>query len=195
MNDPTRAVAARAAWPRAAPAPLGARAVANPYAPPRSNLEPRTATRPVKIASGPGQDRLGRVRFIAGSLGLLLAAAAIDALGGGVTLVMPQTLRELAWTVFVLLAYPSLIALGAMVTIQRLHDLDRGGWLAVLVFVPIANLLFLLALYALPGNTRANRHGRRPPPNSMAVTVCALALATLVAGLLALRQFGVAVPA
>ncbi|WP_308620614.1 DUF805 domain-containing protein [uncultured Desulfovibrio sp.] len=44
------------------------------------------------------------------------------------------------------------------VSVRRLHDSDRSGWLALLLFVPLVNL-FCLALLFLPGTPGSNRYG------------------------------------
>lgn len=156
----------------------------NPYAAPHSNLEHTPSPGgEAEIALISTEGRLGRVRFIAYSLGLLLPAVTLDAVMGGVSLALPGTWSEWLWTAFLLMTYPTLLALWVMVMIQRIHDLSRSGWWALLIFVPIANLFFWLALYALPGTASTNRFGARPPPNSLAVKVCALALSSLALGL------------
>lgn len=43
--------------------------------------------------------------------------------------------------------------------VRRLHDFNQSGWWAVLLFVPGVNLLFLLALMAIPGTEGENRFG------------------------------------
>jgi uncharacterized membrane protein YhaH (DUF805 family) len=52
---------------------------------------------------------------------------------------------------------------------RRLHDLDRSGWWAVLMFVPLINLLLLLYLLLMPGNNDVNGHGAPPTSNSLAI--------------------------
>jgi len=47
------------------------------------------------------------------------------------------------------------------VTVRRLHDTDRSGWLALLVLVPILGWLLLLAMTLQPSDDQ-NRYGNRP---------------------------------
>ncbi|GAB4525294.1 MAG: hypothetical protein Tsb0019_27310 [Roseibium sp.] len=48
--------------------------------------------------------------------------------------------------------------------IKRLQDIGQSGLLALLIFVPIVNLIMLIVLGIVPGQAGANRHG--PMPNS-----------------------------
>jgi uncharacterized membrane protein YhaH (DUF805 family) len=45
------------------------------------------------------------------------------------------------------------------ITVKRLHDLGRSGWIAVLAFFPFLNLLTIILLSALPGTQGPNRYG------------------------------------
>ena len=74
-------------------------------------------------------------------------------------------------------------------TIQRCHDFNASGWLAVLVILPLASLLFWL----VPGNTANNKYGYPPrPPSSLLRKGAALLLLILVAVVtfLALKYLG-----
>lgn len=50
------------------------------------------------------------------------------------------------------------------VVIKRLQDLGQSGLLALLLFVPVVNLIVLIILGVVPSRGGANRHG--PLPNS-----------------------------
>lgn len=49
-----------------------------------------------------------------------------------------------------------------MLMIRRLHDLDKTGWLALLVLVPVVNAFFVLYLFFAPGTVGANDYGADP---------------------------------
>jgi uncharacterized membrane protein YhaH (DUF805 family) len=106
--------------------------------------------------------RLGRVRYIAYSIGFGLlfnmASTAFAALGG----------ENLGLILFI----ATLVAGGvihALLSIQRAHDLNTTGWLAILAFIPLLNLIFWFA----PGTKAENRFGKQTPPNSTGVTIAA----------------------
>jgi len=45
----------------------------------------------------------------------------------------------------------------ACTAIKRLHDIGQRGYLIIIVFIPYVNILFLLALFLIPGQKDANR--------------------------------------
>jgi uncharacterized membrane protein YhaH (DUF805 family) len=48
------------------------------------------------------------------------------------------------------------------VSVRRLHDQDRSGWLLLLVFVPVLGWFALLVFMCLEGTRGANRFGPDP---------------------------------
>jgi uncharacterized membrane protein YhaH (DUF805 family) len=59
-----------------------------------------------------------------------------------------------------------------MLTIQRAHDFNTTGWIALLAVVPLVNLIF----WFIPGTEGENRFGRQTPPNSIVAILLALIL-------------------
>ena len=63
--------------------------------------------------------------------------------------------------------------------VKRLHDLDKSGWLILLMFVPIVNALFGLYMLFADGTVGPNQYGEDPKnrmpyqaqPSSVNVTV------------------------
>ena len=49
-----------------------------------------------------------------------------------------------------------------LLTIRRLHDLDKSGWLYLIMLVPIINLIFLVYLLFVKGTVGSNRYGSDP---------------------------------
>lgn len=45
---------------------------------------------------------------------------------------------------------------------QRCHDIGWIGWCAFLIFVPLLNTIFWLALFFIPGTRGPNRYGPDP---------------------------------
>jgi uncharacterized membrane protein YhaH (DUF805 family) len=125
--------------------------------------------------------RLGRVRYIAYSIGFgvlfNMASAAVTALGG----------KSLGPVLFAV----TLIAGGvihALLSIQRAHDIDWTGWLAILAFIPLLNLIF----WFVPGTGGENRFGKQTPPNGIGVIIAAWIIPiVMIVGILA----AVAIPA
>lgn len=136
----------------------------------------------VKIFSAAG--RLGRVRYIGYSTGMALVfALVVGALSGAMAAVSPVAVGAV-----VILGYVAVFTVSVMLTIQRAHDFDSSGWMSLLMFVPLVNLIF----WFIPGSVGENRFGKRPPPNTTGVIVLAFLFpAIAVLGILA----AIAIPA
>jgi type IV pilus assembly protein PilA len=90
--------------------------------------------------------------------------------------------------ILTLVGYLAIFVLMVMLTIQRSHDFDTSGWLSLLMFVPLVNLIF----WFIPGSPGENRFGKRPPPNTVGVVLLACILPfVFVVGILA----AIAIPA
>lgn len=156
----------------------------NPYTTPKAKVtDPDEEYGEIKVFSASG--RLGRVRYIGYSIGLplligLLGVFLSGAIGAfaGKAVVLPM----------VVLMYGAIFVLLVMLTIQRAHDFDTTGWLAILVIVPLANLIF----WFIPGTDGENRFGKKTPPNGIGVILLACIIPLVfVVGILA----AIAIPA
>ena len=127
----------------------------------------------------------GRIRrieyFLSGIVGGIVFSIAW-ALGIG-TFILGAGMGSAGGSVFGLL-----IGLAALVAsmwfslaqgVKRLHDLDKSGWLILLMFVPIVNALFGLYMLFADGTVGPNQYGEDPinrmpyqaQPSSVNVTV------------------------
>jgi uncharacterized membrane protein YhaH (DUF805 family) len=137
----------------------------NPYTTPTAKVtDPDEEYGKIKVFSASG--RLGRVRYIGYSFGLtmlisilvaFLAAATGASAGKGVAALV------------MVVGYGAIIVLSALLTIQRAHDFNSSGWLALLVLIPLVNLIF----WFIPGTDGENRFGRKTPPNGIGVILLA----------------------
>ena len=130
----------------------------NPYGAPRAKVgDAAEQFQPVKLFAVSG--RIGRARYIVYSMlvqfALILPAMAIMALSPGAGLAV------------LAIAYIATFVISIMLTIQRSHDFNMTGWFSLLVFVPLANLVF----WFLPGTDGPNRFGAKTQPNSTRVLV------------------------
>lgn len=135
----------------------------NPYAAPKTNVarvDDGEDYGEIKIFSAQG--RLGRVRYIGYSIGLSLVFSIL--LGIAVVAAGPD-----AGVAVTIAGYVVLVVISVMLTIQRAHDMNSSGWLALLLLVPLVNLLF----WVVPGTRGENRYGKQPPPNTAGVIVLA----------------------
>ncbi len=90
------------------------------------------------------------------------------------------------------LIYIPVLGVAVVMSKRRLYDLDKPGWMATLVLVPVLNAILGLYLTFAPGNEGANKHGQPPAKNSVLVILgaCLLPL-VMVTGILA----AIAIPA
>ena len=135
----------------------------NPYQAPAATVaDPGAETQPVKLFSVAG--RIGRARYIAYGFGLYFVFGAVAGIAGAALGDVGVVVLALGWI--------ALVVLGFMLTIQRCHDFNMSGWLALLMLVPLVNLIFLF----IPGTDGPNRFGAPTPPNSVGVLVAAWAM-------------------
>lgn len=117
--------------------------------------------------------RMTRMRYIAYSGGLsFLVMLAVGVIAAVLGAVLPG-LSVLVMAV----GYLAVLVLVVMLTIKRCHDFNATGWLALILIVPIAAVIF----WIIPGNEGDNRYGAVPPPNSTPVQVVAWIVIALTA--------------
>jgi membrane associated rhomboid family serine protease len=76
---------------------------------------------------------------------------------------------EAAALSLLVVGYAAILVLIVLMTIQRAHDFNTSGWLAILIIVPLVNLIF----WFIPGTDGENRFGRKTPPNGIGAILLA----------------------
>ena len=128
---------------------------ASPYQPPHSAITPIAPPQFGELNVFSTRGRLGRVRYIGYSVGLvLLVYLSIVNLGGAVlAMVRPhggsEAFQWLGVGVLILLGLKAL-AVSLLLAIQRLHDFNASGWWALLMAVPVASFVLYLVLLIMP---------------------------------------------
>ena len=112
--------------------------------------------------------RIGRVRYIAYSMGIMLALLAVSMVLGGVVAVAFGN-SPFAFMGIAGLFYIAYIAAAFILTIRRAHDMGQSGWMSLLMLVPFVSLWFLFA----PGTPTTNQYGPRPVPNTTGTIIAA----------------------
>jgi uncharacterized membrane protein YhaH (DUF805 family) len=135
-------------------------------------------TPPVRPGMFSLRGRLGRARYLVYTLGSLVGTFLCMLPAGYLLLWSGNAGRILYTLVSVLLFYGFLPFLFTVLTIRRAHDFGFGGWFALLLLVPVANLAFWL----IPGTRGDNRFGAQPEPPSAIVTLAAVLLPVLLIG-------------
>lgn len=148
-------------------ADAAAEPAANPYSSPKAcvaeNLPTFGELKPIGI-----DGRIGRLRYLAWSMVLMLACLPLFGIAAGLFAV-----AELLGGILLAVLGIGVMVVGIMFGVQRLHDIGWNGWLLLLTLVPLVGGVFSLLLFIIPGSTDANRYGPPPPPNSTAVKVLA----------------------
>src|SRR5687768_11741303 len=159
----------------------------NPYAAPQTNVT-RGDDGPeeygeIKVFAAAG--RLGRVRYIGYSFGLSLLIMLLI----GIAVAIAAAADPSVAFVVGALGYVALIVVQFLLTIQRAHDMNTTGWLSLIVFIPLAVLVF----WFVPGTRGENDYGKPPPPNTAGAIVlaCIVPVFMFVVGILA----AIAIPA
>lgn len=125
--------------------------------------------------------RIGRLRYLAWSLVLMLACLPLFGIAGGFMLA-----SEVLGGILIAVAGIAVAVVGIMFGVQRLHDIGWSGWLLLVTLVPVVGGVFSLLMFIIPGSTEANRFGPPPPPNSKAVTILAFSwIVIIVLGIVA----------
>ncbi len=121
-------------------------------------------------------ERIGRLRYLAYEMGLGLLMILPLIFGVALTLKgMPLLGKAIAYG-----CYAAAWVMGTLFTVRRLHDMDASGWWALLIPVPIADLILALVLIFRPGTDSVNRFGQPPSPNTGWVIAGALAYPALI---------------
>ncbi len=104
--------------------------------------------------------RINRLRYWAHSM--LMAIPFYILLG--ISAYLATSVSPLFWGI-VAIAYVGLIAFSFIIIIQRLHDLNKSGWLSLLILVPFANIYLAILLVFFAGTPGRNDYGLPTPPN------------------------------
>lgn len=145
--------------------------MSNPYSMPQADLLERTGddTYMPKFFSLNG--RIGRVRYFAYGIGTgLLMIPALSLLAVLGALLGNGASGSIGGTIIGYVLY--FAALFTQVR-RRLHDLNKSGWMGLLMYVPIVNFFFALWVLFARGDEGANDYGPAPAPNTTGVIVVA----------------------
>ncbi|WP_394237630.1 DUF805 domain-containing protein [Pseudomonas anguilliseptica] len=156
------------------------RAAATPYATPKAAVaEALPEFGELKAFTTDG--RIGRLRYLAWSMVLMLACLPLFGIAGGFF-----AASEILGGLLMVVVGIAVAVVGVMFGVQRLHDIGWSGWLLLVTLVPVVGGVFSLLMFIIPGSTAANRFGPPPPPNSRAVKILALLwVAMIVIGIFA----------
>ena len=160
----------------------------NPYSAPGADVATTEQYGQVKVLSASG--RLGRLRYLAYGIGIYFLASLLQGVVAAIVVPMGESAGMAILSVSVLVSL-FLVVFSFMLAIQRLHDMNASGWLALLMLVPVVNLIMLLVFLFAPGTQGENNYGAQPPPNGIGVVLTSLVLPVAFVGVIA----AIAIPA
>ena len=142
-------------------------AASSPYTPPQASVAENLPEHgELKVFTTNG--RIGRLRYMAWSLSLILLLTA-----GGILAGIGFAITPAIGYLLGIAAVIAMLVVGVQIGVQRLHDIGWSGWLYLLALVPYLGGVFTLVIMILPGSAGANRYGAPPPENTRSVKILA----------------------
>jgi uncharacterized membrane protein YhaH (DUF805 family) len=72
------------------------------------------------------------------------------------------TVDELPYGLFYFIYVLAIFVPGLAVTVRRLHDVGKSGWMYLIVLIPIIGAIWILVLLVTDSNPGANQYGPNP---------------------------------
>lgn len=170
----------------------------NPYATPDSRVQdsPNHEYGAVRIFGVKG--RLGRARYLAYMVSLLLifwlGGSVLTGVATAATAMISKQATMVVMIGMMIVIYGTMIVISTLFSIQRVHDFDSSGWLVLLMYVPIINIIFGIMLWFIPGTDGENRFGQKTPPNGTGVIILASLMPILIVAYIGMMA-AIAIPA
>ncbi len=164
----------------------------NPYRTPSSDPQLPPADEIDNSSPLSPKGRFGRLSFIAWYMLVTILSYVAMGLLGGTTLFMGTDPDKIALffsssggVLSTLLTLATTVLLVIFV-IRRLHDVNTTGWLALLLIIPLVNLVLLLYLLLKRGDERSNRFAAVRPTPAWEKVLGYIGTGLLVSGLIAI---------
>jgi len=132
----------------------------NPYQTPEGQLTTDDqAVGEIKFFSP--SSRINRLRYWAHSMLFTFAMIGVFIVIGLVAAFVSTTFG----IVLAGIAYLAMVVFSFILIIQRLHDLNKTGWLSLLAIIPFANIYLMILVIFFKGTEGRNNYGLQTPPN------------------------------
>ena len=103
--------------------------------------------------------RVGRAAYFLG--GMLVAVVQAFPLYR-FTLAPEGSPEAMMWSTLFLATFLASLWSNVVLAVKRLHDLDKPGFIAAILFVPLISIIAVLVLCLFPGQPGPTRYGRQP---------------------------------
>jgi len=135
--------------------------MSNPYQTPAGQLQTDDDQAFGEVSFFNPSGRLNRLRYWAHGMTMAIVFYAVMIVG---VILMAQG-ASFAGGALIAIGYLALIVFSFIIVIQRLHDLNKSGWMSLLMFVPLANIYLLVIVIFFQGTPGKNNYGLQTPPN------------------------------
>ncbi|WGO98175.1 DUF805 domain-containing protein [Saccharophagus degradans] len=136
----------------------------NPYQAPQGDLDTGVFAEG-EVALFKASTRIGRLRYLSRACTFGILSYLALGITAGIAAAVGGVIAAVFWLLFAAIVI-GVIAVSIIFGIQRLHDLNQSGWLILLNFIPIANLVMMIFLIFVPGTQGVNKWGHKPPANT-----------------------------
>lgn len=81
--------------------------------------------------------------------------------------ILGLTIGELPYGVIYLLYLLAVLVPGLAVSVRRMHDIGKSGWMILIAFIPIIGSIWLLVLCCFDSQVGENRYGVNPKEHTL----------------------------
>lgn len=149
----------------------------NPYQTPTGQLDTAEDQAFGEVSFFNPSGRLNRLRYWAHGMTMAFAFYAVIIAG---FLLMSQGAFAIGGVVLAV-GYITMLVFSFILIIQRLHDLNKSGWMSLLMLVPLANIYLAVLIIFFKGTPGRNNYGLQTPPNKTWHWIMAFSFPVLVA--------------
>lgn len=76
--------------------------------------------------------------------------------------ILGTNIDPLPYGAFYILYVLAVFIPGLAVSVRRLHDIGKSGWMYFIAFIPVVGFIWLLILFFTEGNADSNEYGPNP---------------------------------
>jgi uncharacterized membrane protein YhaH (DUF805 family)/Tfp pilus assembly protein PilE len=135
--------------------------MSNPYQTPTGQLQTDDDQAYGEVSFFNPSGRLNRLRYWAHGMTMAIAFYAVIIAG---VLLMGQGSMFVGGAILAV-GYIAMLVFSFIIVIQRLHDLNKSGWMSLLMLVPLANIYLIVLVIFFKGTPGRNNYGLQTPPN------------------------------
>ncbi len=133
----------------------------NPYQTPAGQLQTDDDQAFGEVSFFDPSGRINRLRYWAHGMTMAIAFYAVIIAG---VVLMGQGSMFVGGAILAV-GYIAMLVFSFIIVIQRLHDLNKSGWMSLLMLVPLVNIYLMVLVIFFKGTPGRNNYGLQTPPN------------------------------